>query len=289
MPPIDSFLHATDFHFWSVPRNPFLLANKRFLGVVNVLLRRRREFRQHLATENLEAMAALGIDTVFLTGDFTSTALPTEFERAAAWVRKTESRGMRPVVFPGNHDVYTFESERKERFRRYLGQWMPAEFLPARDALPGGTPVVYVPTVCPNWISSKGRITHLEAEAAQLLIKSSAEPLVVTGHYPVLNETATYTIAPERRLRNAAELRDVLGRSGKRILYVAGHVHRFSLTCDPEYPNVTHLTTGTFFGRDHIPGKEGEFSEVHIEPDHFVVRRHLCRDGEWTVDVHEAA
>lgn len=285
MPGSDAFLHATDFHFWSVSLNPLRLANKRLIGMINVVLKRRHAFVQDRALELADAMAATGIAPALLTGDFTSTALPEEFQRAVEFVRAIEQRGMKPWAYPGNHDVYTFESQRHDRFREYLGTWMPDSRLPAIKHLPNGTPVVFAPTVCPNILSSKGTITQNEADTIRELIEGAEEPLVVTGHYPVLNKTAQYRIDPNRQLRNADLLRRAIGESRKRILYVAGHVHRFSLTRDAQYPNVTHLTTGTFFGGDHILGKDGEFSEVRIDDSEFRVTRHLKRNGEWQVDI----
>lgn len=284
MPETDAFLHATDFHFWSLNFNPFRLANKRIIGMANVAFRRRHEFAQHRALKLADAMAATNITPALLTGDFTSTALPEEFQHAADFVRAMEQRGMKPWVYPGNHDVYTFESQRRDRFREYLSQWMPSPRLPTTAQLPNGTPVVFVPTVCPNFLSSKGVITQSEADAVRALIDQAQEPLVVTGHYPVLKSTPQYEINPNRQLRNAELLRRVVGESGKRILYVAGHVHRFSLTRDDRFPSVTHLTTGTFFGTDHLPGKEGEFSEVRIDGGEFRVTRHLKQNGAWKTE-----
>ena len=283
MPATDSLLHATDFHFWELVRDPRLLLNKRIIGAANVWLHRRNEFKQERAFDWIEAMAATGVRAAVLGGDFTSTATDREFERARDWVQRLVESGVAPWAIPGNHDVYTFESVRRQRFDHYLGEWMPDRFLPARVYLEGGTPLVFVPTSCPNWISSRGRIGPLELAAASMLIKSAEEPQIVTGHYPVLEETQAYRVGRNRRLRNAHALRRVLGESGRKLLYVAGHVHRFSLERDPEYPNVTHLTTGTFMGRDGISEKKGEFTEIHIENGDFRVYRHRKTEA-WSRD-----
>jgi hypothetical protein len=103
---------------------------------------------------------------------------------------------------------------------------------------------------------------------------------VVVGHYPFLNETKGYTVNPNRQLRNAEALRRALGESGKPVLYVCGHVHRFSFERDSEYPNVVHLTTGAFFRTAHESNSEGEFSEVRIGRGAFEVVRHVKR-GDW--------
>ncbi len=110
---------------------------------------------------------------------------------------------------------------------------------------------------------------------------------MVAGHYPLLSETYGYVMKPNRRLRNAESLRRALGESGKRILYIAGHVHRFSHVRDDQYPSLTHLTTGALFRLDPVSGVTGDFSEVRVERGDFRVLRHEFADA-WTQAEHNA-
>ena len=272
--PVDSLLHLTDFHFWEVVLNPFRLLNKRFLGNANVIYRRRREFVTANAQPFADEAIATGIKFALLSGDFGSTATDRELAQGAEFVRYLVQRGMAITVLPGNHDVYTFESVRRRRFEKHFGEWLPPRGLPHVVRLPGGTPLLLVPTVCPNWLSSEGRITDLEVEAVATHLDACAAPLIVCGHYPVLAKTDGYQSKPSRRLRNAEALRDALGRSGKRILYISGHVHRFSYVKDDRYPSLEHLTTGAFVRRARETASDGEFSEIHVHADAFRVIRH---------------
>lgn len=284
----DTFLHLTDFHFWEVVLNPFRLLNKRLLGNANVWFRRRHEYAIDRAGRFAEEIAATGVRQAVLSGDFASTSTHKEFEAAKVFVQRLSDAGISLIAIPGNHDVYTFESARARRFERYFGEWYPKEGLPALRTLAGGTPIVLVPTVCPNLLSSKGRITPDEAEATARLLNSCASPVVVVGHYPVLHEVpGAYASKPGRRLRNAESLRRVLGECGRRVLYVSGHVHRFSCVRDPEYPGLSHLTSGALFRRDHALGIEGDYSKVTVGTDGFAVERHTWRD-KWTREKLEA-
>jgi 3',5'-cyclic AMP phosphodiesterase CpdA len=281
----DRFLHLTDLHFWSVVFNPLQLLNKRLIGNLNVALRRRHELITAQSTSFLDHLAGLGVRDVILTGDFSSTATDTEFRAARAFVESLVRAGMRPTVIPGNHDVYTFESAHARRFEQYLSEWMPAPSLPAEATLPGGTPVVYVPTVCPNHLSSRGRITDVEIQALRDLLKRHKRPLIVAGHYPILDRTYGYAMNPNRRLRGAAALRDALGGYAGRLLYISGHVHRFSHVLDPVFPFVAYLTTGALFRRDSQQGHTGEFSEVRAGQGGFRVLRHRFA-AAWSVTEH---
>ncbi|MEK7795501.1 MAG: metallophosphoesterase [Candidatus Hydrogenedentota bacterium] len=277
--PTDTFLHLTDFHFWEVVLNPFRLLNKRLLGNVNVWLRRRHEYAVDRAEQFATDIAATGVRQAILSGDFASTSTHKEFEAAKVFVQRLADAGIELIAIPGNHDVYTFESARARRFEQYFDEWYPKEGPPARRTLAGGTPIVLVPTVCPNLISSKGRITPAQVDATARLLESCGSPVVVVGHYPVLHEVrGAYASKPGRRLRNAESLRRVLGECGRRVLYVSGHVHRFSYVRDAEYPELWHLTSGAFFRRDHALGIEGNYSKVSIGPDGFSVERYTWRE-----------
>ncbi|PCJ57093.1 MAG: hypothetical protein COA73_11175 [Candidatus Hydrogenedentota bacterium] len=283
---IDTFIHITDLHFWEVVRNPLLLLNKRIMGNTNVYLKRRHEFDMERARPYLDHAASLGIGELICTGDFASTSTEGEFARGAEWMRYAESKGFHCTAIPGNHDVYTFASVRGKRFEHHYNEWLPGPDLPCIQSLPGGTPVLYVPTVCANWFSSQGRISHDEVQRTAELLQPLEGPVVVAGHYPLLNKTCNYIVNPNRQLRNAEALRRILGESGKTILYCCGHVHRFNFEHDPDYGNVTHLTTGAFFRTAHESDSEGEFSEVRIVRNGFKVVRHVKRT-EW--ETHSAS
>ncbi|MCC6144320.1 MAG: metallophosphoesterase [Candidatus Hydrogenedentes bacterium] len=279
--PPEKLIHIADLHFWKLIWNPLKLMNKRFLGNLNVWLKRRREFQMHLAEDFADAAAATGITTVVLTGDFTSTATDAEFRLARAFVEGLARRGLQVHLVPGNHDVYTFESERTRRFEKHLGAFIPEHGYPSRVTLPNGTPLLLLPTVSANYLSAKGRIRKREIEAAlQLIHGCPPGPILVAAHYPVLPKTHGYTSSPDRQLRNWEHLRDALGNSGRQLLYMAGHVHRFSYTADPNFPGVEYLTTPALFMRRHGHVERGAFSEIHLDDAGFHVYRHGYAE-EW--------
>ena len=277
--PVDVLLHITDLHFWEVVTNPLKLFNKRFLGNANVLLRRRYEMHTERADEFARVLAATGVTTLLAGGDLSSTATDREFAMAAGFMHQLEQRGLRVIVMPGNHDRYTFEATRKRRFEQHFAGFLPAVVWPCRVLLPGGTPLILVPTVCPNMLSSRGRITDAELRrSAELLQACPPGPVLVAGHYPALDQTPTYRTSWARRLRNAAALQHTFGASGRTILYLAGHIHRFSYTQDILYPQLQHLCTPALFMARKAAA--GAFCEVHVQPGGYHVYHHR-RQGVW--------
>lgn len=278
--PQDQLLHLTDFHFWQVVLNPLRLLNKRFIGNGNVMFRRRHEFPMERAEAYAGYVASLGVKDLLLTGDFTSTSMPKEFEMARRFVEGLESRGMRPIVIPGNHDVYTFESVRDKRFERYFGPWLPPGPLPCRMTLPGGTPLILVPTVRANFFSSRGSIDKAAVQKVKNLLNEANGPVLIAGHYPMLHETDAYSLSPGRRLLNAQALRDALGNHAHDTVYLSGHTHRFSCVHDSEHSRLTHLTAGALFWRDTRLRTEGNFSEIQIREGRLAVFLHTY-DRDW--------
>lgn len=269
----DALLHITDLHFWKVTWNPLRLMGKRFLGNANLWLRRRRQVNIDLAETTADLLCASGVRCVVAGGDLTTTSLAEEYARAAEFLDLLAARGLRVWAIPGNHDVYTFGSARRDLFRRFLGRFMPGDALPVRVALPGGTPLIFAPTTCPNLITSRGRVTRPEImETARLVADSPPGPVIVAGHYPLLFKTDAYHEQPTHRLRNAAALRDALGETGRTLLYLAGHVHRFSETADVRHPAMTHVTSPALFY-----SRGGGYSEITVRDGGFQVR--LRRTG----------
>lgn len=277
-----AIIHIADVHFWRIVWNPWRQLNKRFLGNLNVAVRRRREFVLERAEPFADVVAEVGARLALLTGDFTSTSLDEEFVMARDFVQRLQQRGLDVALVPGNHDVYTFESRRKRRFERYFEEFVPAEGYPSRRGLPGGATLVLVPTARPNLISARGHVAPDAVARVRVWLEEMHDPVLAAGHYPLLDRTKQYQTAASHRLLNAEALRIALGASGRRVLYVCGHVHRFSFVQDADYPNLLHLSTGAFIRNDPRQGIQGEFSEIRLTGPAVHVRRHVFRQDRWT-------
>ena len=278
----DRVVFFTDLHFWEIVWNPFRMLNKRFLGNANVLLRRARRFPMGNARLHAEhALGATGARQVILGGDLTCTATDREFGMAREFVEFLTRLGARVSLVPGNHDVYTVESVRLGRVERYLGKWLPPQGLPSPLSLPGGTQLLFVPTAVPTPLSSQGLVTDSELHAVGEVLRAmpNDRPILVVGHYPLLRRTDRYVLTEGRALRGDQALRQILAASGHEILYLSGHVHRFSDTVDPEYPRLRHVTGPTLFGRYGRGSamSHGGFVELHATPAGFEVVLHERR------------
>lgn len=272
------YLHISDLHFWNIVCNPLRLINKRILGNLNLILRRRRYVRTERADSFIGLLEKVRPDALLVGGDLTTTATEEEYRQAAHFLSDIAGRQISVFLIPGNHDVYTFESCRKGRFGKYCGAFWPEPDEPDAVVLPGGVPLLRVPTVRANLISSRGYISPRQVEkTGRLLEESPPGPVIVLAHYPVLHQTPAYRSTLTRRLGNADALRRVLGASGREILYLAGHVHAFSHTRDAQFENVTYVTTrALFYQKKH---HSGGFVELEEEDGKITIFPWVYRTG----------
>lgn len=103
------FVQLSDLHLSSlgVP-NPFQLVNKRILGYLSWLRRRRHTHQRWVLDLALQEFQQLNIDHYAITGDLTHIGLETEFLQAKQWLQQLGTPE-NVTVIPGNHDLYVNE------------------------------------------------------------------------------------------------------------------------------------------------------------------------------------
>jgi len=102
--------HCSDLHLLSHDGARWLdLANKRWIGAMNLLSSRSRHYHVAAFEDMVEDMNAQGIEHVLCTGDVTNLALRKEFEFARQKFDKLANGPLGVTVIPGNHDAYVAE------------------------------------------------------------------------------------------------------------------------------------------------------------------------------------
>jgi 3',5'-cyclic AMP phosphodiesterase CpdA len=102
--------HCSDLHLLSHDGARWLeLANKRWIGAMNLLSSRSRHYHVSAFDHMVEDMNAQGIEHVLCTGDVTNLALEREFKFARAKFDMLSNGPEHVTVIPGNHDAYVAE------------------------------------------------------------------------------------------------------------------------------------------------------------------------------------
>ncbi|GEP57139.1 metallophosphoesterase family protein [Reyranella soli] len=225
--------HLSDPHLPMPPARAVELLGKRATGYVNWWRRRARLHVPQALAGIVADIKRQKPDHIALTGDLVNISLPSEFSRAADWLK--ELGGPQDVtVIPGNHDVYVATAWPKS-----LGLW--GAYM-AGDGQPPATAFDIFPTVRRRGHGSEGvalvglssgvpkppffatgtlggaQITKTE----KLLADLGREGLcrVVLIHHPPLTTESRF-----KRLTDAAAFQAMIRRVGCELV-LHGHNHR---------------------------------------------------------------
>lgn len=121
--------HFSDLHVLAlegVPAHRFL--NKRFIGWVNLRVKRARKHRPALVRAVAREITRAKVDHVVITGDLTNLALEQEFVAVRELLE--QDLGLAPdqiSAVPGNHDLYTRGAMRDRRFSTYFHDYVASD------------------------------------------------------------------------------------------------------------------------------------------------------------------
>ncbi|HSX10323.1 MAG TPA: metallophosphoesterase [Chlamydiales bacterium] len=227
--------HVSDFHYTHLTWNPFRLLSKRILGNLNWLFLRKKHFFEEQVEPLPALFKSLNVDLILFGGDFTTTSLIEEFEKAGRFVKKCHQPW---IAIPGNHDKYTKRSQRSKHFYRYFANKRteiahPVEFFTLKDH------AVEAHRVAPHWwiialdtalatnpYSSEGLLSEkLESHLEEVLkLIPPNDSIIMLNHYPFFqNDVARHN------LKRGEALQQILQRHPRIRLYLHGHTHRHTI------------------------------------------------------------
>lgn len=257
-------LHFGDLHIWRFGldvTDPFY--PKRWLGSVNLALRRCKKFPPVLGETVMTRIEASDADVVIFSGDASTLSQPGEFRRAADLFQPIREKwGERLFAIPGNHDRYTPKTVRARRFETFF-PYATLDTVRSQD-LGDGLVVVAFDVCIPCKVRSNGRISteraeQLDAELAKYVDKS----VILVGHYP-------YAVPPgveeswEHKLLDAERLAAVIAKH-QPTAYLHGHKHvRWALR-EPDTESTLCLNCGSAGMRSSSTAKQAGFLTFEID------------------------
>lgn len=219
--------HLSDPHLTSLSGvRPAALLNKRLLGYLSWLRRRRRLHDPRLLAALLEDLAAVRPDHVAVTGDLTHLGLPDEFQQAARWLERV-GLPERVMVVPGNHDSYVATPWR-ETFRAWAPYLAGDEGAVAGEypclRVRGGVALIGLSTARPSVpFLAVGSLGPRQVAALDRILEETGRRgllRVVLLHHPPLPGS----IAWRKRLTDAGRFGEVIARQGAELI-LHGHAH----------------------------------------------------------------
>lgn len=275
-------VHLSDIHVWRYAYHPARLANKRFLGMLELMKGRARRFRLERLDEVVEHALSLNSDHVLITGDLTTTALTTEFVEARRALGPLLADPARATVIPGNHDRYTSGSLRTRKFEAYFGEFASAPAYPWLRPIGEETAILGLDPTRPH-LSAQGYLPPEQLVRARTLMEDPAERpgrLILACHYPLAAPPVYERQLAPKRLKNAPEVRDWVAGIGPH-LFCCGHVHAAWAFTPPGLPNQLCLNAGAPLLHDptgfHMPG----FLQIDLNGDGVTVTHHAWTGDGW--------
>ena len=217
-----------DIHCYQLAVAPWHLLGKRILGYINLLKTRRHRFKSQRMQEVVQKAISVSPEMLLLSGDFSTIAMPKEFEEAMAYLKPLSQKVASVLAVPGNHDRYTFSATRNRLAKRYLQDWMPSQF-PAMLPITKKWSVLALDSAVPRCISSRGKLGDKQINDAIRLLDATPDGhgVIVLCHYAIGNPPAFSRMKHNHQLQEQQAVVDFLGRSAKRIhiIFAHGHVH----------------------------------------------------------------
>jgi 3',5'-cyclic AMP phosphodiesterase CpdA len=235
--------HCSDLHLLSHDGARWLdLANKRWIGAMNLLSSRSRHYHVDAFDHMVDDMNAHGIEHVLCTGDVTNLALEQEFKFARGKFDRLAAGPDHVTVIPGNHDAYVAEGIAHfatvfDEYHRADSdwQWTEADRDPddATDELRwpivrvrGELALIGVSTSrATPWFTAYGRVgTGQLARLRKALLdpRLAGKARLVAIHHPPAGRRAANKI---RGLRDHAAFAQVIAEAGADLI-VHGHEHQ---------------------------------------------------------------
>lgn len=217
--------HFSDIHLPPMPGFGLRYWNaKRALGFLN--WQRGRKFVHHreVADRLIADAVALRADHIAITGDLITLGLPSEYERARAWLEGV-GPAHRVTIVPGNHDIYSkvHGDAGIARWAAYMGGEPETHAFPfVRHIGPVALVGLNSAVETPPFVAS-GRLGPEQIDVVRDLLQHLGDDgviRVVLIHHPPLPGLAS----SRRALRDAAHFARVLEKTGAELV-LYGHNH----------------------------------------------------------------
>jgi len=226
--------HISDLHFGKLSFGLTQLFSKRWIGMMNLLLSRRKHYLNSRPTTLFDAFEAHGITDVILAGDLTTTSFVKEYDMAKRFVDTLSEMNIKTYVIPGNHDHYTRRSFRQKLFYNYFPDKYDENcpFSLRKDGITffhfeQDWYIVLMDTaIATSFYHSIGYYSKLVEDNLKKALTSLPDSarVILVNHFPFFQHES-----PRRRLKRGGELQSLIRREPKIHMYLHGHTHRHTL------------------------------------------------------------
>ncbi len=276
--------HISDLHFSRFSPSPAQFFSKRWLGNLNLLLNRAKEYVNERPFSLIPTFKEKGITHVIISGDLTTTSSKQEYKIAERFVAALKEAGMTVFMIPGNHDHYTKKADQNKVFYESFPSPRRKPFSLSTHGvttlpLTGGWHLVLMDTTyASSLVSSNGFFSPtIEENLKNLLGKINPEEnIILVNHFPFFQHDR-----PRRRLIRGEKLQKVIASHPNIQIYLHGHTHRRTIA--DLRPNQLPLILDSG-STGHL---NGSWNELHLDASSLDLTVHQWNDG-WKVIDHQS-
>ena len=274
--------HISDLHFSKFSLSPAQFFSKQWLGNMNLLLNRSKQYPNERPFSLVPEFKEKGITHVIISGDLTTTSSHQEYKMAKHFVEALEKEGMKVFVIPGNHDHYTKKSDQTKRFYRTFPSPKDSEFSLSQHGVcsialtPGWHLVLMDTALATSLVSSNGYFSPVVEENFKKLIEKipPEENVLLVNHFPFFDHDT-----PRRRLIRGNQLLQLVESCPHIQMYLHGHTHRHTIA--DLRPNKLPLILNS----GSTGHRNGSWNQMDLEGNSLKLTVNRWKDGWKETDV----
>ncbi len=215
--------HISDLHFSKITINPRFLLSKRFIGIGNLILNRKKSYN----TQKLKTIPSFfkekKVNFVAITGDLTSTSMHVEFKKAKNFINQFNKNEIKTLIVPGNHDVYTKKSHKEKRFYDFFKTITLKTHGIESHSIDDNWHYIGLDSCIPTSLFACSGLFSENIEKnliKELDILPKDKNILIINHFPILHKTSDRKI-----LKRREALKNILKKYPNIKLYLHGHTH----------------------------------------------------------------
>jgi 3',5'-cyclic AMP phosphodiesterase CpdA len=256
----------SDLHFSKISFNFKNIFSKSFLGNINLLFSRKKNFSQKPLKNLSYLLKTLDIQYLVICGDITSTSSIEEFEMASSYIKTLKENGINCIILPGNHDIYTKSAEKQKIFFKYFNNDLESknkkynlkdDDLEVFDLNENFSIIAINTALATTLISSRGLFKNELFIKLEKLFQNKeiqSKTILLTSHFPYTNK-----ISIRKNLKNRKLLQNFLKNHQNIKLFLHGHIHEQKIEHDIENMMPICIDSGSC---SHT--KEGSFNLLEL-------------------------
>lgn len=229
--------------------------NKKWIGKLNAFLRRKDFFITDHLDKLLKSLIKEGVDSLIISGDFTTTSDIKEFQLSKAFIQKVLDKNIKVVAIPGNHDVYTKKSFEEKLFYTQLDN------LSTVTALGEWGLLLLDNTMYNSPFIANGCFTK-EHEKSLLNFLKKSQDVIIANHFPLDDPHKSHNLI------NGDLLKDILLKHSGTVIYLHGHTHKTTYHKEGKNLHIfnsSEVTVKNMFKYQIIDIANGSFSHKEVK------------------------